>query len=182
MRNANLYTKLKKPIPLLLAASGKKTSELAGKYADELLTVPLPKKAYTERIFPNLEKGARSMGRNINAINKHIELWVSYDEDYDRALNSAKFWSGTLLIPEAHNIADPREIEKRAKVKVSSMDFKQSGWIIESDIEKHIRKIEEYIKIGFNTITLMSSSPDQKKFIKIYSEKVLPYLRDTSAR
>lgn len=182
LKNANLYTKPKEPIPLLVAAAGKKTAELAGKYADGILTVPLPEKAYKEKLFPSLEKGARNMGRDPKVIKKHVELWVSYDEDYDRALNSARFWSGTLLIPEVFDIADPREIEEMGRAKVSEEDFKRSGWIIETDIEKHLKRIERYIKLGFDTITFLSSSPDQEKFIRTYGEKVLPHLRESQRR
>jgi coenzyme F420-dependent glucose-6-phosphate dehydrogenase len=43
LRKANLYTKPKSPPPIFVASTGARVAEIAGRHADGLLTVPLPK-------------------------------------------------------------------------------------------------------------------------------------------
>jgi len=42
-----------------------------------------------------------------------------------------------------------------------------------------IKRIETYIRQGFSEVHLVSASPDEKKFIRIFGEKVIPYLKST---
>jgi hypothetical protein len=44
-------------------------------------------------------------------------------------------------------------------------------------MEDLIRKIEFYVKLGFNEIQVGSSSPDELKFIGEIGKKVIPYLK-----
>jgi coenzyme F420-dependent glucose-6-phosphate dehydrogenase len=125
-----------------------------------------------------MDKGAREAGRNPNMIEKLMELQMSYDEDYDRAVQSARWWAPTVLpIFFKAPIADPREIE--AHGKLVSEEGLLTGWFISNNLEEHIRNIERYIKLGFNNIHLQSSSPDESEFIRTFGKKVLPYLRET---
>ncbi len=178
LKKANLYTKPEHPIPLYVAASGPTVAELAGKYADGFLTQEsFDKKHYTDVLFPALENGAKSAGRDPRNIEKLIELNVSYDEDYDKALEACRPWS-TVMVPDfyKHPIHDPREIEQRSK----STDIDSIGrlWLVGPSIDDHIKKIEEYIGLGFTNIHFCSWSPDEKKFIEVYSNEVLPCLRE----
>jgi coenzyme F420-dependent glucose-6-phosphate dehydrogenase len=181
LRKANLYTKPKKPIPLYVAASGVKVAELAGKYADGFLTLPFPDDFYKNTLFPALERGAKEAGRNPSSIEKLMELQMAYDEDYDKAVQAARWWAPTVMplffkVP----IWDPREIE--AHGKLISEEGLLTGWFIADSIEAHIKNIERYIKLGFTNIHLQSSSPDEFNFIRIFGTKVLPYLRETYGR
>jgi len=178
LRNANLYTKPKKPIPLYVAANGPKVAEIAGKYADGFLTLPFPDQQYTDILFPALNNGAKAAGRDPNKIEKLMELQMSYDEDYDNAVKSARWWAPTVMpIFFKAPIADPREIE--AHGKLVSEEGLLTGWFISDDLDAHIKNIERYIKLGFTNIHLQSSSPDEGKFIRAFGKQVLPYLRET---
>jgi len=180
LRNANLYTKPKKQIPLYIAANGPKVAELAGRYADGFLTLPFPDHQYTDVLFPAMNKGAKEAGRDPNKIEKLMELQMSYDEDYDNAVNSARWWAPTVMpIFFKAPIADPREIE--AHGKLVSEEGLLTGWFISDDLDEHIKNIERYIRLGFTNIHLQSSSPDEGKFIRAFGKRVLPYLRETYA-
>jgi coenzyme F420-dependent glucose-6-phosphate dehydrogenase len=177
LRNANLYTKPKLPIPLYIAACGPNTAYLAGKYADGFLTLPAAKEKYKE-LFSAVEKGAKDSGRSLSSIEKVIEIEVSYDQDIDKALESAKFWSG-ILFADLFNLAkiyDPREIESYGKI-VSNESLKNI-WFVTSSIDELISEVENYIKLGFTHIQFLSSSPSQEKFIESVGERVIPYLKD----
>ena len=177
LSKANLYTKPKKPVSLYIAANGPTIAELAGKYADGFLTLPFPDSQYTETLFPALAKGAKAVGRDPAKIEKLMELQMSYDEDYHKAVESARWWAPTVMpIFFKAPISDPREIE--AHGNLISEEGLKTGWFISSNIEDHIKNIERYIKLGFSNIHLQSSSPDEHGFIRTFGRKVLPYLRD----
>lgn len=177
LKKANLYTKPEKPIPLYISASGPTVTELAGRYADGFATI-VSSPEIGKALLSTMEKSAKEAGRDPALIEKILELHVSYDEDYDKAVESCKYWRGPLIpMVFEHEIYDPREIEKSGNLVGEEAMIK--NMIISTSPEKHIKKIEEYIKAGFNNFQFLSSSPDEKTFIRMYSEKVFPYLRDT---
>lgn len=178
LSGANLYTKPQKPIPIYVAANGPKVAEMAGRYADGFLTLPFPDSHYKDVLFPALDKGAREAGRDPSKIEKLMELQMAYDEDYDKAVEAARWWAPTVMpIFFKAPISDPREIE--AHGKLVSEEGLLTGWFISSSIDEHIKNIERYIRLGFTNIHLQSSSPDESKVIRTLGRKVLPYLRDT---
>jgi coenzyme F420-dependent glucose-6-phosphate dehydrogenase len=179
LQKANLYTKPKQPIPLYIAANGPTVAELAGQYADGFLTLPFPDNYYTDVLFPAVERGAKSTGRDSKNIEKLMELQISYDEDYDKAVRSARWWAPTVMPIFFFKaaISDPREIE--AHGKLVSTEGLQTGWFISSSLDEHIKNIERYIKLGFTNIHIQSSSPDEANFLRMFGKKVLPYLIET---
>jgi coenzyme F420-dependent glucose-6-phosphate dehydrogenase len=129
-------------------------------------------------LFPVLEKGARDEGRDPAKIEKLMEIQMAYDEDYDKAVQATRWWAPTVMpIFFKAPISDPREIE--AHGKLVSEEGLLTGWFISNSIDDHIKNIERYIKLGFTNIHLQSSSPDELKFIRIFSKRALAYLRDT---
>jgi coenzyme F420-dependent glucose-6-phosphate dehydrogenase len=179
LRKANLYTKPKVPVPLYLASWGPTVAQLTGKYANGHITLPSPPKHYQDILFPAVRKGAEATGRDPKSIEMIMEMGVSYDEDYDKAIQSCKT-RGYAALPMLfkYPIHDPREIEDAVK-RVSLEAISTSGWQIGNEIEDIIRKIESYIKLGFSEIHIESASPDEGKFIKLMGEKVIPYLKST---
>jgi coenzyme F420-dependent glucose-6-phosphate dehydrogenase len=178
LRKANLYTKPSSPPPIFVAASGPTVAEIAGKYADGLLTTPASEERYRRVLFPALERGAKSAGRDPNKISKAVEVWISYDENYGEALKSARFWAATPLPAITRfEIYDPREIEEYGSF-VGDEQIAQH-WCIGTDPEEHIKYMEKFIRVGFEDIHIMSSSPDEMATLNMYGKHVLPYLRST---
>ncbi len=178
LSGAKLYTIPSHRVPLYVAANGSTVGEIAGKYSDGVLTQEFAdKNHYTDVLFPAVDKGAVLAKRDPKTVERMVELNLSYDEDYDKALEACRRWS-TIMVPEFYKkpISDPRVIESRA----GSLDMKEIGklWLIGPSIDEHIKKIEEYIRVGFTNLHFCSWSPYEEKFIKIYSKEVLPYLRE----
>ena len=178
LRKANLYTRPKASVPLFIAGNGPKATELAGRYGDGFLTGLMPENHYKTVLFPALRKGAQEAGRDYESIEKAIELNVSYDEDYQRALDSIRCWAGTCF-PAVfqYPISDPRVIESYANL-VGDKQLAQAV-IIGTTPEEHIKGIEKYIKLGFTNIHVGSSSPDETKTLAMYAQHVIPYLKST---
>lgn len=178
LKNANLYTKPTGKIPIYVASSGAKVAELAGKYADGFLTIQQPREKFREVLFPAIERGAKATGRDPSSIEKVIELLGAYDEDFDKAVESCRFWGGVMLpVFFDANIADPRIVEYHAQF-VGREAFAKN-WLVVTSPDEAIKGIEEYLKLGFRHVQILSSSPDQKKFIRVFGEKVFPYLKET---
>jgi coenzyme F420-dependent glucose-6-phosphate dehydrogenase len=174
LNGANLYTKPRTRIPIYLAANGPKAAALVGECADGYVTIApmLPK---FKELWSIVERTAKDAGRDPASISKHIELWVSYSEDYDNALKAARKWKSGL-IPDVFNssIYDPRELEKRGN-EYSDLELSRV-WTIVTHGEELIKKAEDAIAMGFNEIEFHSASTSEEKFLDVCGKNVLPYL------
>lgn len=178
LRKANLYTKPTSLPPIFVAASGKTTARLAGKYADGLLTLLASEEHYRNVVFPAMEEGAKSVGRDPGELIKAIEIAVSYDKDYDKAIEASRYWSGSLLpIMLTQQIYDTREVEACGRL-VGDKQIAENR-LIGTNPEEHIKHLEKFLKLGFQHIYIQSSSPDEIETIRMYSKHVLPYLHST---
>ncbi len=182
LRKANLYTKPKKPIPIYIASNGPRVAKLAGKYGDGFLTYVMgdPQveiKHIKNVLFPAIKEGAESAGRDFTLIEKALCIAVSYDEDYDKAVESCRFWAAFLL-PWTYKypVYDTRELEMHANMV--GKETLEKSWIIATTPEDAIKTTEEYLKLGFTNIHYISSSPEEKKFLKVFGENVIPYLKE----
>jgi coenzyme F420-dependent glucose-6-phosphate dehydrogenase len=178
LQKANLYTKPSRAIPIYVAASGPTVAELAGKYADGFLTIGIAEEQYQSVLLPALEKGAKSAGRDPSKIIKSMEMMVSYDEDYNKALQALRFWAGAMMpVMFMYGVADPRIIEEHGKL-VGDRQIAER-WLIGTKPEDHIKQLEKYIKMGFEHVYVASTSPDEIKTLRMYAKHVLPYIRST---
>ena len=176
LKKANLYTKPNRPLKIYVATAGPRVAEMAGKLADGLLLCQ-PTLETAGKLIRAFERGAEKEGKDLSSLEKVVEVTVSYDEDYEAAVKSCRFWNGSMVpIFYNHDISDPRDIEAYGKLIGDEAVAKR--WIIGTTADEHIEKIERYIEAGFNHLFFVSSSPNEPKFIKFYGEKVLPYLRE----
>lgn len=174
LKEAKLYTKPKEPLKIYVAAGGLRVAEMAGRHADGLLVGPGCEQV--EKMFKAFENGAKKAGRDPKSLEKVVEILVSYNENYEDALKACRFWAGCMLpVFFKYDISDPREIEAHGRFVGDEVIAKR--WVVGTRAEDHIKRIEEYVKAGFDHMYFVSSSPDEMKFIKFYGEEVLPYFR-----
>lgn len=179
LRKANLYTKPKSKIPVFMVASGKKSGYVAGYYADGVVvSARVFEQVFLTEVLPALEKGARDAGRDPTRIKKIVHSVVSYDEDLERAIAGCKFWNPTL-VPDIFDsdVYDPRELERLGNT-VTRETVIEKRFLITTE-EEAIERIEKWIKLGVNEVEFLSTSPDQRKFIRFMGGKVIPYIKDT---
>ena len=182
LREAKLYTKPKRPVPIYMAAFTREVANLVGKYADGYYTfLGKPIDFYKDTIFPAVKKGASQGGKDFNKMESAVEMLFSYDEDKDKALASARFWKATLSPVITKNaVSDPREIEENGR-KVSDETMEKS-WVITTDSQDIIKRAGECFQAGFKQVVFMSSSPNQRKAIGMLGKEVVPHLRQEFAR
>jgi coenzyme F420-dependent glucose-6-phosphate dehydrogenase len=180
IRDAKLYTPpFSEKIPLYMAAVGEQATKTAAKYTDGLITLTKPDKS--KEIFDIFDKAAREEGKDPDSLEKIAKPKISYSEDYDEALKSTEFWRASLLQDVFNlDISDPRELEQKAKDEVLDEKLKESTLIITS-IDDCIKALEEYFKAGYTRLYPHSTSPDEIKFIRDFSAKILPYFNDRNS-
>jgi len=183
LRKATLYTKPKKPPPLYVAANGPTVTRIAGKYADGFVTNGnSPPEHYHNVLFPALEEGARSAGRNPETIEKVAELFMCYGEDYDKTLASARFWAPVALpnIWYKYPIYDPAEMEACGDLVGDEQIARL--FCVTTEPEDLIKRIEQCSKLGFDHVYITGSNPDERKTFEVYQKKVLPYFKSKDNR
>jgi coenzyme F420-dependent glucose-6-phosphate dehydrogenase len=52
-----------------------------------------------------------------------------------------------------------------------------SRWIVSSDPDEHVERLAETIALGFTHLVFHAPGPDQRRFLDLYAEQVLPRLR-----
>lgn len=161
------------PVPLLVAANGKKSMRLAGRHGDGLVTDPM-----TWREFKSeWEGGARDSGKDPAEMPVLVEQFVVVG-DRREAAESARLWR---FLPKAfatyYNVTDPAEIERRAKAELP-LDQVYGEWSVGTDPEIHAAAIRELFESGATLVNIHSGQADQKKVIDFYGNEVLPRLAD----
>ena len=177
VRDAHIYDKPGKPVPVYVAASGPRMAELAGRRADGLYTTPAKHEKISEVLMPALKKGALSAGRRPEDVRRMILCNVSWDEDYDRALASIARWRA-VAVPHSFEkeVWDPRELDRLGEgVPIEDLAWR---WTVCTNLEDVLKKIEGYVGLGFDEIEIRSGSPDEPAFIEKFGRETLPYLRE----
>jgi alkanesulfonate monooxygenase SsuD/methylene tetrahydromethanopterin reductase-like flavin-dependent oxidoreductase (luciferase family) len=77
--------------------------------------------------------------------------------------------------PPAAGVQDPIEMERLADAL--PLERAASRWIVSSDPDEQIEKIRPYVELGFRHLVFHAPGPDQARFLRLYSEQVLPKLR-----
>ncbi len=176
--DAKLYLEDFGRIPIYVAASGPAMAELAGMLGDGLYTTPAPVAHLRDVLLPSFRRGAEKAQRNLDDLKSLIFCNISWDQDYDKALKSILRWR-VVAIPGMFTkpVWDPRKLDELGKQVTVEEIAKR--WIICTNLEDAIKRIDEYVRLGFNEIEIRSGSPDEKSFIRKFGRELLPYLRDT---
>jgi coenzyme F420-dependent glucose-6-phosphate dehydrogenase len=179
VKDARLYTRPKTPVPIYVASNGPTMARVAGKMADGYLTLPLGHDYIQNTLLPALSRGAKEAGRNSDEVEKIIEVELSFNPDYERALASCWRWAGCLTEGSV-NKTDPKQIEADGRRLISKERLAQS-FLIATSPDEIIGGVERYLKMGFEHVQFLSMSPDETLFIETMADRVLPYLRSNWA-
>jgi coenzyme F420-dependent glucose-6-phosphate dehydrogenase len=176
VQGANMYDRPDRPVPIYVAATGEVAAKFAGRQADGFIcTSGKGLELYTDTLLPAVRAGAEAAGRDFNAIEKMIEIKVSYDTDRERALADTRIWSALALPSEDKvGVEDPREMERRAQ----SVSHPERRWLVSCDPEEHVEQIAPYVHLGFTHLVFHAPTDDQARFLRLYGENILPRLRE----
>ena len=176
LKKANLY--IKSTVPIYISALGPKTAKITGKIGDGFITFPVPLDRLKNVIFPKIREGAESVGRSFDDITKVLEIDVSLDQDYQKALAALRPQKPTLFRTFSIPTSTTQEVlEARGNAEVSDKDLAKA-FIVGTSVDDHIAKIEEAFNAGFDHVFVSSNSPKEERFIDEYRTKVIPYFKD----
>jgi coenzyme F420-dependent glucose-6-phosphate dehydrogenase len=175
--NATVYDKPTGGIPLLIAAGGPQMAKYAGRVGDGFIcTSGKGAELYRDQLLPAFEEGARESGRDASKLDKMIEVKVSFDTDRQRALEDTRYWGALALsAQEKVHVEDPIEMERLADALPTERTA--ARWIVSTDPEEHVQQIRFYTDLGFNHLVFHAPGNDQRRFLDLYAEQVLPLLR-----
>ena len=175
--NATVYDRPSNPVPIYVAAAGPTAARFAGKVADGFIcTSGKAPELYRETLLPNLAAGLAASGRPDDAIDRMIELKVSFDTDLEQAMADTRNWSALALSAEEKTgVEDPLEIERLADAL--PIERAAGRWIVSTDPDEQVERIRPYVELGFRHLVFHAPGAQQEKFLRLYSDRVVPKLR-----
>ncbi|MBE3559502.1 MAG: glucose-6-phosphate dehydrogenase (coenzyme-F420) [Ktedonobacteraceae bacterium] len=175
-RNATIYDRPAHPVPIYIGAGGPVAAKFAGRAGDGFICTSGKGEAlYKDQLLPAMEEGARAAGKDPAAIERMIEVKVSFDTDRERALRDTRIWAA-LSLPAEEKVAihDPREMERKAEAVA---DQAHRRWLVSNDPEEHVEQIRPYIELGFTHLVFHAPGDDQSRFLQLYAKEILPRIR-----
>jgi coenzyme F420-dependent glucose-6-phosphate dehydrogenase len=178
--NATIYDRPKVPVPIYVAGAGPMISKYAGSTAEGFIcTSGKDQSLYTETLLPNVEAGLKQAGRASDAIDRMIEVKVSFDPNLRRAMEDTRNWAAlSLSAEEKLSVEDPLEMERLADAL--PVERAAQRWIVSSDPDEHAECIKTYVDLGFRHLVFHAPGKDQARFIRLYAEYIMPRLRALS--
>lgn len=167
VENARLYT-LPQVQPLLLgAAVSVETAGWLGSWAEGMITVSKPIDELTRVVQAFRENGGRDKP-------VYLKVQLSYAHSEEEALAGAydqwrtNIFQGSVLA----NLRSVEEFDAAAEFVQPKQLFDKVN--ISSDLDRHLKWIEQYRSLGFERIILHNVNRDQETFIQDFGRHVLP--------
>ena len=176
-KGASIYDVPDDGIPVYIAAGGPLVAKYAGRAGDGFIcTSGKGVELYTEKLIPAVKEGAAAAGRDVDEVDKLIEVKISYDPDPALALENTRFWAPLSLTAEQkHSIDDPMEMEAAADALPIEQVAKR--WIVSSDPDEVAALVKPYVDAGLNHLVLHAPGHDQRRFLDLFATDLAPRLR-----
>jgi G6PDH family F420-dependent oxidoreductase len=171
VENARIYTLPPDPIPIMVAASGARAAELAGRIGDGFITT-----APEPELVKAFESGGHRKKRPL-----YGQLTVCWGHDEKAARKTAhEIWPTAGIPGEAtQELPNPKHFEQLAEIVTEDMI---AGRIVcGPDVDRHVNAIREYVDAGFDHVYIHQIGPDQEAFIEAYAKDVLPKVSSKAA-
>lgn len=178
---ATMYDRPAEGVPIYVAAGGPMMARYAGRVGDGFIcTSGKGMDLYEEKLVPAVDEGLEKAGRDPSSLDRMIEIKLSYDSDYDSALENTRFWAPLALSAEQKaELEDPVEMERAADAL--PIDKIASRWIVSADPDEAVANIKPYVDAGFNHLVFHAPGHDQARFMTLFEEQLMPRLRDLDA-
>lgn len=175
---ARIFDRPTEPLPVYVAAGGPTVARYAGRVgAGFICTSGKGTSLYADELLPAVAEGRAKAGRTGEAIDRMIEMKISYDRDPQRAAENCRFWAPlSLSAEEKHSIASPQEMEEAADQL--PLETVAKRWIVTSDPAEVVARVKEYTDLGFDHLVVHGPGHDQERFLTSFTEDVVPGLRE----
>lgn len=165
VENARLYTLPETLPPLMIAAGGPKSAEVAAKLGDGLIGTSPDKKMLAK--FD--EAGGRSKP-------KIAELGVCWASDERSARRTAHEWWPTAAMESSLSWELPLPKHFQDVATLVTEDAVAETIVCGPDVDRHVEAIKKYAEAGYDQVCIHQIGPDQQGFLKFYERDVMPRL------
>ena len=164
VENARIYTLPDAAPPVVVAASGEKAAQLAGRIGEGLMST-----APEAEVIKTFEQAGGSGP-------KYAQITVCWAEDTDTAKKRAyEIWPNAAVSGQlSQDLPTPTHFEQAAEM-VDEDDVAERV-VCGPDPGPHIEMIEKYRDAGFDHVYFHQVGPDQDGFFRFYTDEVLPKL------
>jgi len=163
VENARLYTLPDEPPPILIAAGGPKSAELAGQIGDGLVAT-----SPDEEILGAFQGGG---GADKPLYGQITVCWAADEADARRT--AFRVWPNSAIKGElSQELPTPAHFEQAAQMVTE--DQVAEAVLCGPDAQRYLEKIRTYIKAGFDHIYLHQVGPDQRGFIDFCQREIMP--------
>jgi G6PDH family F420-dependent oxidoreductase len=174
LEGARIYDLPPEAVPIYLAASGPRSSRLAGQLADGWITDGAS--LATHALRDAHHQGARAAGKEPTSQRVLIEHYVTVGGESE-AREAAHAWRFQPIgLSELIDEPDPRAIERAAEQKLS-LEQVYGSWLVSDDPDSHMQAIQALFDQGATDVFIHSGQTDQRRVIEFYGKRVLPKLR-----
>jgi G6PDH family F420-dependent oxidoreductase len=165
VENAQLYTLPDETPPIIVAAGGPQSAELAGRIGDGLCSTA-PESKTIEQFKQAGGKGPR-----------YGQVTVCWAEDEAEARRTAfEIWPNAANKGElSQELPTPGHFEQLAKM--ATEEQVAESVVCGPDPKRHIEAIREFVDAGFDHVYIHQVGRDQEGFFRFYERNVLPELR-----
>jgi G6PDH family F420-dependent oxidoreductase len=166
--NARIYSRPTEPPAIVVAAAAENAAAAAARIGDGLLTVsPSP-----ELVQAFEEAGGKGKPRY-----GQLDVCAAEDEAEARRVARAQ-WSAPAAIPPRLLARLRVPADFRAVADLVSEERVTERVLCSADPERHVARIDEFVRAGFDHIHVHQVGPDQETFFRFYEREVLPRARD----
>ena len=170
---ARLYTHPDEPPPLVGAAVSVETAGWVGGWADGLVTINQPREKL-ERIVSAFREGGGE-GKRLC-----LQVHLSYARDDETALRIAhEQWRTNVFSPPIPWDLELTEHFDEVARHVRPEDMRE-GVLVSAEPQRHVAWLVELSELGFDEVYLHHVGRDQREFIEVFAEHVLPRLAEVA--
>jgi G6PDH family F420-dependent oxidoreductase len=170
VENARVYTRPDSPPPIMVAASGTKAAQLAGRIGDGLVA--------TEPAREVVEHFEAAGGRGKPRYAEISVCWAS-DEASARRTAHRQWPIAAMLGPLATELPVPAHFEAAAEMVTEQAVA--AAVVCGPDADRHLAGIRKYVDAGFDHVCVHQIGPDQEGALRFYAREVLPRLGERRA-
>jgi coenzyme F420-dependent glucose-6-phosphate dehydrogenase len=174
MKQAYLHTNPGRRPPIYVSAFGERAAGIAARLGDGLWTLADPESV--PDLIDAYKSACDDAGKEPGKVLLHAGM--SWAQDDDAAFEGAKVFKATM--PDEFYVDDwhePKAMAEHAEKKHSDDEFREQ-FIISSDPDEHVQRLQEIAELGADIVVVMNNSgADPVGAVKVYGEKVLPALK-----
>lgn len=166
VENARLYTLPENPPPIMVAAGGSNSAELAGKYSDGLISTS-----------PDAEVVQEFEQHGGQTLPKYGKLTVCWAETTEEAEQTAHHYWPTAGLTGALSRELPLPSNFESAVENVTREAVAKSIICGNDPQRYLDGIQQFVDAGYDHVYLHQVGPDQAGFFNFFRRQIMPELK-----